>query len=78
MVMMMAACGLRQILEIGHLAALRGCREVCCKLTELIRCRRIAVCLGRLGGALQVLRDLLGDLLILRWIRLLELLERAH
>ena len=79
MVMVMATTGrLSQILDVWELAALRGTREVRRKLVELVRCRGIPVFPGSLGGALQVCRDLLCDLLVPGWIRLLKLLERAH
>jgi len=65
---------LSQVLHIGHLAALRGLREVGRHLVELARRRRIAVSLRCLGSALQIRSDLLGHLLILRRIRLLNLL----
>ena len=78
MMVMAAADGLRQILHVGKLTALRGAGEVRRKLVELGRLRRIAVRRGGLRGGLQVGSDLLGDLLVLGWIRLLELLERAH
>ncbi len=78
MMVVMATDRLSQILDVGQLAALRGIREVRRKLAELIRRRRIAVRLGRLGCALQVRGDLLRHLLILGWVGLLELLERAH
>ena len=78
MVMAATTDGLRQILHVGKLTALRGAGEVRRKLVELGRLRRIAVRRGGLRGGLQVGSDLLGDLLVLGWIRLLELLERAH
>ena len=76
--MMMAAGRLRQVLEVGELAAGRGVLEVGRKLVELARRRRVAACLGRLGGALQVGGNLRGDLLVLSRIRLLKLLEFAR
>jgi len=78
MVMVAAANGLGQIPHIGQLAVLRGVREISRKLAELIRLRGIAFGLSRLGGALQVGRDLLGNLRVLGRIRLLKLLKRAH
>ena len=81
MVMMMVAAasnGLCQILNIRQLAVLRGFREISRKLAELICLRSIAFGLSRLGGALQVGRDLLGNLRVLGRIRLLKLLKRAH
>jgi len=74
----MATDRLSQILDVGQLAALRGIREVRRKLAELARRRRIAIRLGRLSGALQIRGDLLRHLLILAWVGLLKLLERAH
>jgi len=68
MMMVMAADRFRQILDVGELAVLRGIREVRRQLVELVRRSRVAVRLGRLGGALQVRGDLLRDLLILGWI----------
>jgi len=76
--MVMAAGRLSQILDVGELAALRGVGEVRGKLVELVRRCRIAVRLGSLSGALEVRRDLLCELPVLGWIRLLKLLERAH
>src|ERR1017187_949775 len=78
MMMVMATDRLSQILHVGELAALRGVRKVRRKLVELGRRCRIAVRLGGLSGVLQVRGDLLGDLLVLGWIRLLKLLECAH
>ena len=43
---------------------------------ELVHCCRIALHLSSLGGGLQVRGDLLRDLLVLGWVRLLKL--RAH
>lgn len=76
--MVMATERLCQILNVRELAALRGIREVRRKLVELIGRRRIAVRLRGLCGALQVRGDLLCDLLVLGWVRLLKLLERAQ
>lgn len=73
-----AADSLSQILYVGQLAARRGIRKVAGELGKLIRSRSIAVCLGSLGGARQVGGDLLRDLLIFGWIRLLQLLERTQ
>ena len=72
---MMAAGRRRQVLEVRELAAGRGVLEVRRKLAELAGGRRIAACRGGLGGALQVGRDLAGDLREFGWIRLLKLLE---
>ena len=78
MMVMAAAQGLSQILDVGKLAVLGGAREVCGELVELVGCRRIAVGLSCLGGRSKVGGDLLCDLLILAGIALLELLERVH
>lgn len=78
MMMVMATDRLSQILHARELAALRGVGEVRRKLVELVRGCRIAVRQVRLSGALQVCGDLLRDLLVLGWVRLLKLLERAH
>lgn len=78
MVVMAPANGLRQILHVRELAALRGVGEVRRKLVELGRLGRVAVRRGGLRGALQVRGDLLRDLLVLAWVRLLKLLERVH
>ena len=77
-VMMMGARRLRQILDVGDLAALRGAAEIARKLGELVRRRRIALRRGGLGRGFQICRDLLGDLLVLSRVRLLKLLEHAH
>jgi len=77
-VMMAAADGLRQVLDVGELAALRGAGEVRGKLAELVGCCRVAIRGGGLSGGLQVGGDLPGKLLILGWIRLLKLLESAQ
>ncbi len=68
---------LSQILDVGELAAGRGVRKVRRELVELAGRCRVAVRLGRLGGALQVRGDLLCDLLVLGRVRLLKLLEGA-
>ena len=78
MVVMAPANGLRQILHVRELAALRGVGEVRRKLVELGRLGRIAVRRGGLCGVLQIRGDLLSDLLVLGWIRLMKLLQRAH
>src|ERR1035437_4914490 len=77
-VMMMATHRLRQILHVGKLAALGGVRKVAGKLVELGRTCGIAARLGGLSGALQIRGDLLGYLLVLGWVRLLQMLELAH
>src|SRR5580693_8553066 len=78
MVMTTPTDGLGQILDVGQLAALRGGGKVRGKLAELRRLLRIAIRRGGLRGGLQVCGDLLSDLLVLGWIRLLKLLQRAH
>ena len=75
---MMPAYRLTQALGFGELSGLRGIAEVCSKLVELISRRCVSAGLGRLCSAFQIRRDLFGDLLILRRIRLLELLEFAQ
>ena len=82
--MVMAACstsstsGLRQILEVRQLAALGCRRKVRCKLGELVRRVGISIGLSGLRGAGQVRCDGLCNLLVLGWVRLLKLLERAR
>ena len=57
--MVMATCGLSQILEVGKLASLRGVREVGGKQLQLLRRRRIAAGLrsfsrlGKIGTDIQ-------------------------
>jgi hypothetical protein len=76
MMMVMATSGasrLGQILDARELTALGcGCK-VRRKLVELVRRCRIPLRLRSLRGALQVSGDLLGNLLVLGWVRLLEL-----
>jgi len=69
---------LRQILDVGELTAVRGAGEVRRELAELVRRCRAAVRLSCLSCALQVRGDLLRDLLIFGWVRLLELLKGAQ
>ena len=78
MMVVMAPHGLGQSLDAGELAAGRGIGEVRRKLGELIRRCRIPARLGGLGGGLQVGGDLRGDLLVLGWVGLLQLLQCAH
>jgi len=78
MTMVMATHRLCQILDVGELAVGRSIGEVRRKLVELIRRCRITVRLGGLRGRLQVRGDLLCDLLVLGWVRLLKLLERVQ
>ncbi len=73
----MAADRLGQILQIRELAVLRRIREIRGQLVELARGGRIAVCLGSLRGRFEIRRNLLRHLLILRRVRLLQLLEGA-
>lgn len=77
-VVVMAADGLGQILNIGKLAALRSGAEVRCQLGQLACRRRVAIRLGGLRGGLQVSRDLLGHLGIFGRILLLQLLQLAQ
>jgi hypothetical protein len=78
MVVVMSAECLRQILDARELIALRGIRKVSGQLIELVCQRGIALRLSALGARLEVRSDLLGNLLVLRWVRLLNLLENAH
>ena len=78
MMVVMPTDRLCQILDVGQFAAFRGIREVCRELVELVCRTRIPAPLGSLGGVLQVRGDLLCDLPIFGWVRLLKLLERAH
>ena len=78
MVMMMSAIGLGQVLDVGELDGVGSVRKVGGELIELVRCGGIALRLGGFGGAFEIRGDLLGKLLILGWVRLLKLLERAH
>ena len=75
---MTAADGLRQVLDVGELATLRGVAEVRGKLVELVGCGGVAVRGCGLSGGLKVRCNLPGNLLILGWIGLLKLLERAQ
>lgn len=72
------ADSLRQILYVGQLAARRGIRKVAGELGKLVRGVRIPIRLGGLSGAGKICRDLLSNLLILAWIRFLQLLERTQ
>ena len=78
MMMVMATDCLGQIFDVGELAGLRCIGKVAGKLVEFVRRCRIALRLGGLRGVLQIGGDLLGNLLVLGWVRLLKLLERAH
>ena len=77
-VMMMAAHRLRQILHVRELTALGSIAKVGGKLGELGRLGSIAGRRGGLSGGLEVRGDLLRDLLVLGWVRLLQLLEVTH
>ena len=78
-VMVMASTDrFRQILHIGELAAARRVVKVGGKLVELVGRGCISLRLGGLGGDLEVGSDLLRDLLILRRVGLLQLLERGQ
>ena len=77
-VVMMSAERLRQILHIRELAALGSVAKVGGKLGELARFGSIAGRRGGLCGGLEVRGDLLRDLLVLGWVRLLQLLEVTH
>ena len=79
-VMMMAptADGLRQIRNVGKLATLRRSGEIRGELGELVGRGGIPVGGRGLCSTLQIAGDLLGDLLIFGWIRLLQLLQGAH
>lgn len=76
--MVMATDRLRQILHVGKLAALRGADEIRRNLVELGRLCRNAVGRGSFRGVLRVCSDLLGNLLVLGWIRLSNLRQRAY
>jgi hypothetical protein len=69
---------LRQILDVGEVAALRRIRKIRGKLAELGRRGGIALRLRILRGALQIRGDLLGNLLVFGRVRLLKLLQFAH
>lgn len=78
MMMMMVAVSancLREIRDVGELAAGRRVGEVRGERGELRRRSGIAVRLRGLGGDLQIGSDLLGDLRVFGRVRLLKLLE---
>lgn len=75
--MMPALYCLGQILNVGELPALRGAAEIRGKLIQLAGGSGITIRLRGLRGALQSSGDLLRHLLILSWIGLLQLLQRA-
>ena len=76
--MVVVAVGLGQIVSVGELAGLGGGGEILRKLVELVGGGGVTLRLGGLRSALQIGSDLLRDLLILGWIRLLQLVERVH
>jgi len=78
MMMVMAADRLRQILDVRELSAFRRRGEVGGELVQLARGGGVALRLRGLRRALQIGGDLLGGLLVRRWIRLLQLLERRQ
>lgn len=78
MVVMFATGRLSQIPDVWELAALGRIGEIRRKLGELVRRYRIAICLGRLGGRLEVGRNLLRDLRVFGRILLLKLLKLAE
>jgi hypothetical protein len=78
MVMSTAADGLRQVRDVGELAALRSVGKIGRQLVELRGRRRIAIRGRGLGRSVQVGGDLLRYLLVFGWVRLLQLLQRAH
>ena len=82
MVMMMTmtarAGRLCQVLEVRHLAVLRRVAEIRRQLAKLVCLGDVAAGARCLGRALQILRDLPGDLLIFGRVGLLHLLERAQ
>lgn len=70
-VVVMPADRFGQILNIRQLACLRGVGKVRRQLAQLIGLRRVPGLLGRTRSRLQIRRDLLRHLLILRRIGLL-------
>ncbi len=80
MVMVMAAAAdrLREVGNVRQLPVLRSGGEVSGKLVELACRRGVTLRLRGLRSLLQVSGDLLRDLLVLRRVRLLKLLERAQ
>ena len=68
---------LRQILQVRQLTGLRSRSEVRRQLGELGRRISISISCSGLRGGCQVRRDSLGDLLILGWVGLLQLLQSA-
>ena len=79
MVMMSAAADcLGQVRDVGKLPALRGVVKIRRQLVELVSRVGIAVVSGRLRGILQVAGDLAGDLLVLRGVGFLQLLQSVQ
>ncbi len=78
MVMTVTAQSLREILNIRQCVVLRSVLKVGSELVQLIRLGSVAIGGGGFGRALQIGRNLRGDLLILRGIRLLELLQSTQ
>jgi len=78
MVMATPAQSLRQVLDIGKLAALRCFGKVRRELIQLLRRSGITVGLSRLGSALQVGGNLFGDLFVFGRVRLLKLLQSVE
>jgi len=78
MVVVVTAEGLRQVRNIRKLAAAGSVGEIRRKLVEKIGRVRVSLGLRGLCSALEVRCDLLGDLLVLRRVVLLKLLQRAQ
>ena len=68
---------LGEILQVRKLTSLRSVGEIRGELAELAGRAGVALRRGRLRGAIQISRYLRRYLGILRWIRLLQLLQRA-
>lgn len=73
--MVTAADGLGQILYVRKLAGRRSIREVAGQLIQLRGGPGVTFGSSRLCGVLQVRCDLLSHLLVLSWIRFLQLLQ---
>ena len=65
---------LRQVLNVGQRIILGRVRKVGCKLVQLGSLGCVPIRRSGVGGILKVSGDLRGDLLVLRWIGLLQLL----
>ncbi len=74
-VMAFSANSLSQVREVRQLTRFGSGGEIACQLGQLFRRAGIALGLRGLSGGGQVARDLIGYLRVLRWIRLLELLQ---